>query len=325
MRRTTTRFGAIVSGGALVLALAACGDDSPEVEDANNNGNNSQDEETTEDTNAGDDEGTETNGAEETDDAGVGGDDGTEETDDGLGGEDGAEETDEGTDGDTGGDAGGAAAGSEIDPQELVERLQSPGEEALSSFEMNMDMNVEGQNVTMTGAADLSGSAPAMDIQMEMPGMGAIHMILADGSAYMSMPGMTEEGQFVEMPLEELMGEEGTDLTEQMDMTGQWDDWANAQSVTLVGQEDVNGEQMDHYQLVLDTTQMEDSEAGMPPELTYDVWVDSSDFMRMVSFDIDGSVTEMTMDNWGEPVDIQAPDESQLTEIPGMGGSTESP
>ena len=294
MRRNTTTWGMIAASGALVLTLAACGEDSPEVEEPNA-GAEAGAEET-----AGTDDGVE---SEDTDEGAE-----TDGTDEGAE----TEGTDEGTEG------GDAAAGEEIEPAAFVEQLKSPGMDAMTSFTMNMDMQMEGQAVTMIGKADLSGS-PAMDINMEMPGMGSVHMIMVDGNAYMSVPGMTEEGQFVQMPLEEVMGEDADEFTNQIDMTSQWDAWeTGAQKVTFIGPEDVDGETLNHYELLLDTSALDDAgAAGMPGELTYDVWLDDQNFMRQVTFDIDGAESVMKMDDWGEPVDITAPDPSSITEMPG--------
>lgn len=309
MRRNTTTWGMIAASGALVLTLAACGEDSPEVEEPNAGA-----EAGTEET-AGTDEGTD-EGAETEDTGAETEDTGTETEDAGSETEDTGTETEDAGEGGAGGDA---AAGEEIEPAAFVEQLKSPGMDAMTSFTMNMDMQMKGQAVTMIGKADLSG-APAMDITMEMPGMGNIHMIMVDGNAYMGMPGVTEEGQFVQMPLEEVMGEDADEFTNQIDMTSQWDAWeTGAQKITFIGPEDVDGETLNHYEMLLDTEGLEDaSAAGMPAEITYDVWLDDQNFMRQVTFDIAGAETVMKMDDWGQPVDIAAPDASSIVEMPGM-------
>lgn len=292
MRRNSTTWGMIASSGALVLTLAACGGDSPEVVDPGT---------PTQDVSTDDGASTET-------DPGDAADATTDEAGDDTGTE---------TDTDTGG--GEQAAGTSISPDEFITMLKSPGMENMTSFTLDMNMGMEGQSMIMTGAADLSDGT-AMDIQMEVPGAGNIHMILVDGEAFMSMPGVTEEGQFVQMPLEELMGADADEFTNQVDITSQWDDWeAGAQEVTFVGVEDVDGEQLNHYELLLDTSKVESEDmAGMPGELTYDVWLDDQNFMRQVTFELEGVEAVMKMDNWGEPVDIAAPDAADVMQMPGM-------
>jgi hypothetical protein len=56
----------------------------------------------------------------------------------------------------------------------------------------------------------------------------------------------------------------------------------------------------------------------MPPTITYDVWVDDDDLMRQLDFELDGVTVELRIDDWGEPVDVQAPEESDLVEMPGF-------
>lgn len=216
-------------------------------------------------------------------------------------------------------------AGSEVDRTEFVERLKSPGNDVLGSFELSMDLEVEGMAMTMEGAADLRGENPAMDLTMDVPQMGELQMLLVDGNAYMSMPGVTDPGSYVEVPMEELVG---TDFTEQVDLTAQWDAWEKgAERITFVGMEDVDGEEMEHYEVTVDSQialeasgQSADDLGGatLPDTVTYQVWVDDSDLMRKVSFDIMGATTEMTMDNWGEDVEIEAPDPADLQEMPGF-------
>lgn len=216
-------------------------------------------------------------------------------------------------------------AGSEVDSTEFVERLKSPGNDVLGSFELTMDLQVEGTTMTMEGAADLRGDDPAMDLTMDVPQMGEVQLLLVEGNAYMSMPGVTEAGSFVEVPMEDLVG---TDFTSQIDLTSQWDAWEKgAEEITFIGMEDVDGEQMEHYEVTVDS-QIAMEAAGesagdlggatLPDTVSYDVWVDDSDLMRKVTFDIMGSTTEMTMDNWGEDVNIEAPDPANLQEIPGF-------
>lgn len=292
MRRNSTTWGMIASSGALVLTLAACGGDSPEVVDP---GAASQDVSTN------DAASTETDTSEEAADA----------------------TTDETTTDDTSADdettGGEQAAGTPISPDEFITLLKSPGMENMTSFSLDMNMNMDGEAMVMRGAADMSDGM-AMDIEMEVPGAGTVHLILIDGDAFMSMPGLTEDGQFFQVPLEEVLGADAEAFSDQVDITAQWDDWeAGAQEVTFVGPEDVDGEQLNHYELLLDTSKVESEDmAGMPGELTYDVWLDDQNFMRQVIFELEGVEAVMKMDNWGEPANIVAPDAADIMQMPGM-------
>ncbi len=64
---------------------------------------------------------------------------------------------------------------------------------------------------------------------------------------------------------------------------------------------------------------------GMPETITYDMWIDGSDLMRRIEFDLgalggeaagaDGMV--MTMSDWGKPVSVKAPPANAIVEMPG--------
>lgn len=228
--------------------------------------------------------------------------------------------------------AADAAEGEEVDIQEFLAMLQSPGEETLSSYTIAMSMNMGGQAVDMDGAADLSGDTPAFDMNMTMPGLGAMRMIMADGQVFISSPAAgTEEGKFLQVP-EEQLGELSTQLDE-VDITSTWDAWEEgANSVVFVGEEDLDGQDMRRYEVTVDTQAALDA-AGQTGDdaaaasgiigdvLTYDVWVDGDNLMRKVAFEAQGVVTEVTADNWGEPQDIQAPAPEDIQEG-GLSGTT---
>lgn len=227
--------------------------------------------------------------------------------------------------------AGGAdlEPGSEVPVADFIARLKSPGTERLGSFSLTLDMEFEGMAMSMEGQADVRGDTPQLALTMDIPQMGEADMIVVDGTAYLSMAGLTPGGKYIEIPAEELTG--GTDITEQVDMTAQWDAWAQAQSITFVGTEDVDGEQLDHYQLVLDLEaaleasgqSMEDLGTDLPelPDtVTYEVWLDEDDLMRQVDFDLMGGTINLTMDDWGSDVTVEAPDPEDVTQMDGLFG-----
>jgi hypothetical protein len=143
----------------------------------------------------------------------------------------------------------------------------------------------------------------------------------------MAVPGVTQEGKFAEISPEELgMG----NPLESFDMETTWDAWEEGtQTVEFVGTEDVEGEEMRHYALAVDTGAAMEAQGqtapptGMPDTITYDVWVDSENLMRKVTFEMgsmggmtEGEVSmEMRIDGWGEDVDVQAPDPADLVDL----------
>ncbi|ANS78714.1 Putative lipoprotein [Serinicoccus hydrothermalis] len=219
-----------------------------------------------------------------------------------------------------------AADGEEIPVEDFLAMMQEPGEETLSSYTLTMSMDASGQAMDAEGAVDLSGEQPLMQITMTMPQVGDMEMITTGGEVYLAMPGVTPEGMYVRGG-EDLLGQAGA--MEDLDVSTQWEAWEQgAQSVVLVGEEDVDGTEMRHYQVTLDpeAAAAAGGEAattaapGMPDTVVYEVWLDDDNLMRQLTFDLEGVSMEMTTDNWGEPQEIQAPAEDQVMEMSELGG-----
>ncbi|QFG67768.1 hypothetical protein [Ornithinimicrobium pratense] len=307
MSTTRMRLGSLVTAGVLTLGLAACGgDDEPDtttpastVEEAGTDAQAGTEDEATA---TAENTGEQTSEAETTE---------SETTE--------AETTEAET------DAGGATEGETVPVDEFLAMLQAPGEDMLSSYTMSMDMEAEGQQLTMDGAVNLSEDDTRMRITMAVPEMGTVEMIYADGDAYMTVPGVTPEGMYLLAPAD-LLGD--TAELDEIDITAQWDAWEQgAQEVVFLGEEDVDGEQMRRYQVTVDAQAAlaasgEDAAAtslGLEDEIVYDVWVDGDDLMRKMVFDTGGETAEMRMDNWGQDQDIQVPEPDQVMDMDDLG------
>lgn len=232
--------------------------------------------------------------------------------------------------GDEGGSAAAPAEGEEVPVEDFLAMLRSPGEEDMSSYELDMVVTTGGQTMEMAGEVDLGDGQPSVDADLTMPGLGATRMIVVDGSAYVSMPGVTDEGKFLEVPQGELE-DSGAGLDD-IDVASTWEDWdEGAGQVVYAGLEDVDGEELRRYEIVVDVQAVLDASgqtgsdaaeasAALGDEITYDVWVDEDDLVRRISYTAAGAVTEMTIDRWGEPMDIEAPDPEDVQPMP-TGGS----
>lgn len=232
--------------------------------------------------------------------------------------------------GDEGGSAAAPAEGEEVPVEDFLAMLRSPGEEDLSSYELDMVVTTGGQTMEMAGEVDLGDGQPSVDADLTMPGLGATRMIVVDGSAYVSMPGVTDEGMFLEVPQGELE-DSGAGLDD-IDVASTWEDWdEGAGQVVYAGLEDVDGQELRRYEIVVDVQAVLDASgqtgsdaaeasAALGDEITYDVWVDEDDLVRRISYTAAGAVTEMTIDRWGEPMDIEAPDPEDVQPMP-TGGS----
>lgn len=299
MSTTRMRLGALVTAGVLTFGLGACGGDDSTTDPT---------------TPAPAGETAADDAAEDT------ADDTADETTD-----DAAAETTEDT-----ADAG--AEGEEIPVEDFIAMIQEPGEETLSSYTMTMSMALEGQTMEMDGAMDLSGDSPAMRINMAIPDLGSVEMLMVDGSMYMAMPGLTEEGKYIVAPPELASDTEGL---EDIDVSAQWDAWEEgAQSVVFLGTEDVDGTEMRRYQLTVDPDAVNEAmesaaedlgddalatEGALTEPVVYDVWLDGDNLMRQMVMEIEGTTMEMTMDNWGEDPGIEAPAPEDITDMNDLG------
>lgn len=259
MKTNRTRWGALLSAGALTLALTACGGDA-------------------------------------------------------------------GADGADGGGQGVAdldvSAGEEVTTEEFMTLLKSPGDDTLSSYTMSMSMDIGSQSMSMDGKVDIAGGKPAFDMEMSLPGMGEAHMIMIDGQLFMSMPGVTQDGKFMEVPADQL-GDIAGQLDE-VDVSSTWKAWEKgATKILFIGDEDVDGESMSRFKINVDTDAVLEANGKSGPgaaeasaiigdEIVYDVWIDGDNLMRKVSFVMQGVVTEMLADNWGESQDITAPAKDEI-------------
>jgi hypothetical protein len=291
-QRVLTRVLSGIAGSVLLLTVAACGGDSAD---------------TAEDTPGGDTVSSATAEAEESPAA-----DETEES----------PATDE-TDAEGG-----------YDSAELLDAMKAAIADAESAH-VTMEVNGDGQQA-MTGEGDVSyaGDSTAMQMTMSIPqmGTGEMEIRMLDGVMYMAMPPMTPQGKFIKIdtndpnsPLGDLGGVTTGDPLATFDAFD-----AGLQEVEYVGTEDVEGEQMDHYVLTVDAkkaakAQGQKWQQGMPDTISYDMWLDGSDLMRRIEFDMGAMMGQsggsggmvMTMSDWGKPVAVKAPPASDLVEMPG--------
>ena len=222
------------------------------------------------------------------------------------------------------------------DEDEILDAMKAAVAENESAH-VTMELNGNGQQA-MTGEGDVSyaGDSTAMQMTMSIPQMGTSEMELRmlDGAMYIAMPPMTPEGKFVKIDTNDPnspLGDLGGVTTGDPLATFEAFD-AGLQDVEYVGAEDVEGEQMDHYVLTVDAkkaakAQKQRWQKGMPDTITYDMWLDDSDLMRRIEFDLgammgaqgsgDSGGMVMTMDDWGKPVTVKAPPAKDLVEMPG--------
>ncbi|MGB7448512.1 MAG: hypothetical protein WA892_05240 [Ornithinimicrobium sp.] len=214
--------------------------------------------------------------------------------------------------------------GDEIEPAQLLQRLSAPGTQTLSSFDFSADLDMDQQELAVIGGIDLDGDSPAAELTMDLPPMGTVDLLLVDDVAYLSIPNLTPAGKYVEVPASELKEMGVEDLTESLDVNALMKKWdASAQEITYVGEQDVNGETTDHFEVVVDPQEVLDRAGHTAPpeldvsgELTYGIWVDSDNLIRQMKLDIDGTAATVSLDNWGQDLQVEAPAPADVVQMP---------
>lgn len=235
--------------------------------------------------------------------------------------------------GDPGDSADEPAAGSEVDPADFVDDMMA-GLEASTTAQMTMDMGIPGASMTVEGQVDYTTDPVNMAMTMINEAMGdqPMDFRLVDGIVYQNMGAMSNN-KFLMYDLSDPEnlppGMDG--LQEQMNPLSAFEQFEPAlKSVTYVGTEDVDGEELQHYAIVLDTSKMESfqglpADAGLPPEIAYELYFD--DEMRARQMDMTMEMkppVEMKVRffDWGSPVDIKAPPADQVVDGSQMGQMT---
>jgi hypothetical protein len=205
------------------------------------------------------------------------------------------------------------------DAQAFLDRLRSGmGEEGSMHVEMTMTgpAEMKAQGDSSYGA---DGSEMHLTMQLaNMPG-GDLEMVLVDGKAYMSMPGVNKPGEFFEIDKSNPAFGSLDDGLSPADSFAAFD--AGLQSVEDLGQDPIDGEPMTHFRLQVDAEKALEATGqamvpGLPETLVYDVWLDADDHMRRLTYELVGTELTMDMTDWGKDVDIVAPSPDDLVDPP---------
>lgn len=232
-------------------------------------------------------------------------------------------------------DSSSPSAGETVDPSAFIGQVLGSLSDATTAH-LSMTTTGGPSQMTMEGDVDYSANPPEMDMTMTDPSQpdAEIGFRLVDGVIYMQMAQLGN-GKWLKMDLNGKNSPLGGGLMDQMDPgAGLEAMQANIDDVTYVGEEDVDGETLQHYTMKVRSKAFMDLQgdlgttggAKLPSLITYDIWTDDAGMMRKTELAMGdlGSVT-VEMSDWGEPVDISAPPDSDIMDMPGadmMGSST---
>ena len=221
------------------------------------------------------------------------------------------------------------AEGEEVDKDAFVEDMAAGMKEA-STAHVTMSVGMGEDPIQGEGDVDYTTTPVSMALEMTMPMIDQpLDMRLVEGVMYMNLGQMTND-KFVKYDLNdpENLPPEMQGMADQMDPLAVFEEFGPAlSSVTYVGEEDVDGDSLDHFSMVLDPTKIEafgELPAGskdMPKEISYDAWFDDDFRIRQIksSDDSGGFDMESTFSEWGESVEIEAPPASDVVETPPIG------
>jgi LppX_LprAFG lipoprotein len=219
-----------------------------------------------------------------------------------------------------------------VDKAEFADDLKA-GLEASTTAQMTMHMDMGGQALHADGQIDYTTAPPQLAMNMESPAAAGqtIELRLVDQVLYMNMGQMTSN-KFVSYDLSDAANlPPGMEqLTGTMDPLAAFESFEDGvQSVVFKGDEEVDGEQLGHYEMTLDASKVKQfqelpTQAELPEEITYDVWLDGENRIRKMVMDMAmgaGQVSmEIELSEWDEPVDIAAPADSEIIKTPKLAG-----
>jgi hypothetical protein len=223
-------------------------------------------------------------------------------------------------------DTESSSTGEAVDPADFVATLKTAAK-AVTTARFTMSMDLGGQTVDAKGALDMTGDKPAMQLTMDLTGMGTpSEMRMVDGVMYIEPPG--SGGKFVKVDLSDPSGPLGgygdalTDYDPQSMINSMSPD--AFKKVTDLGAETVGGQQLEHYRINLDTaaaTKMFQNlprSGATPKTLIYDLWLDSQSRLARFKMVVKGvSAVTATYSDYGAKVNITAPDPSDIVAVPG--------
>jgi len=223
-----------------------------------------------------------------------------------------------------------ATAGEEISPDEFGDLVKKALDDATTA-NVSIDTSAGGGTGSVfsaEGQIDYESESPAAELTATIAQTGDIEMVLADNEIYLKGAMFGGSDKWVKLSLDD-PNSPLSSFGDQLDPAASLQKLVDGvQSATYVGEEDVDGDQADHYTATVDSKTLlgdlpaeAQSSAGLPDTISYDVWFDDDGLLRKFSTDLGGAGTsEATFSDWGTDVDIEAPPASEVTEMPGFGG-----
>jgi hypothetical protein len=230
--------------------------------------------------------------------------------------------------GDSAGSSSATTDGSDLTKATFMTATSEAASKAKSAH-VSMDIGAGGQ--TVTAEADVAvGSSPedtAMTMTMDMgaAGAGTFEMRIVDQIFYLNFGSMTQD-KFTKVDLTDEsnpIAKQYGAIMDQMDPAKQLHDLSEAVvAVEKKGEpEELDGVQAQPYRVVLDSTKIPalaelpgGAAAQIPDRINYTMYIGPDNLPRRFISDMAGTTMTMDYSKWGEPVDIKAPDPSEVSD-----------
>ncbi len=220
--------------------------------------------------------------------------------------------------------------GEELSAEEFSALMLAGFEEATTA-DLVMSMTAGGQDIDVTGQADYTTEPVSMTMTMTgMGGTGDMEVVFVDNVMYMKLAVMSDK--FIKLDMDDPDSPLGGSFADQFDARAQAEVMEKGlKTATYVGEEEVEGETLDHYtaivdsQAMLDEIDLEGAEAAqLPEEITYELWFTEDGLYRQMEVDMGAVAGEMLMrfENWGTDVEIEAPPADEVTDMSELTGGS---
>ncbi|QBX54856.1 hypothetical protein EXE58_04825 [Nocardioides seonyuensis] len=205
------------------------------------------------------------------------------------------------------------------------------------TFKYTATSTAAGAESTMTGEARYTDSG--VEMRATSDGAQAMEMVMLDQVVYMKSPDMGMGDKWLKIDLKTAGDSLFGMLAKATDPEAMFKAMEAPKKVELLGQEEIDGVETNHYRVTIDPTNYMEAmgfpaemATYMPKELVTDMWVDGDNLPRKYAQDVSTpaaggqpaskSSTEGFYTDFGTDVEIEAPPASEVTDqIPGMPGA----
>lgn len=174
---------------------------------------------------------------------------------------------------------------------------------------MSMDLTSPDGDLEMDGSMAYTSAGVEMEMTYRGPD-DEFALVIVDGRYFLAD---SADGAYREFDLDDPAMAPMRQQVESMDIRTTFDAWdAGLEEVEVVGEDEIDGEEVCHYTVTLDVARAfavsgEPVSPGMPDTVDYELYLTTDDLMRRITFDLGPVDAEMNATRWNEPVDIEVP------------------